>query len=119
MEESRTALLDQLTFWGLIALSFLLPILVIPGNQLALDVNKGALFFLGTTLIFGLWVVGRLIDGTFALPKTPILGATGLMLVSALVSAALSPSTAISFFGQAFESTTFIAALVAVLALVI
>lgn len=75
----------------------------VPGGFLSGEILKGYLLVLGTSLSLALWLVGRLIEGSFHVPRSRIILALGIFAIVALVSAFFSHAPYLSFFGQGFE----------------
>jgi len=103
---SRSHTLDKFSFGIILALGFLLPVFFLPIAGLPLDVGKSVLVAGLALVAFSLWLLGRLIDGTFALPKNPIIAGGLLLLLATLISSFFSASFSASFIGQGFELGT-------------
>ncbi|MBX4216007.1 hypothetical protein KW797_03585, partial [Candidatus Parcubacteria bacterium] len=100
---TRSHALDRFSFGAIFLLGFLLPLFFFPVAGFPLDAGKGFLVAVLTLVAFALWLLGRLIDGNFSMPKSPVLwGALGLLL-STLVTSLFSGSLSMSFIGQGFE----------------
>lgn len=80
----------------------------VPGGFLPGSVLKGYLLVLGVLISLSAWLVGRLLEGSFRLPKTVLLPASGLLFVGMLLSVAFSHTPSLSFLGEGFEPGTFI-----------
>ena len=95
---------------SLIALSlsvFLGIIAFIPGGFMPETMLKGYLIVVCVIVAFMAWLVGRLIEGSFHIPKTPILAATGILTGVLLLSAVFAHGPYLSFFGEGFDQGTF------------
>jgi len=79
----------------------------LPGGLILAGTLKG--YLVVATVLIGLvaWLLGRLIEGSFHVPWSPILGSLGVVLVVLFLSATFSHSSYISFFGENFEQGTF------------
>lgn len=84
----------------------LLPFFFLPFVSVPLDVSKGLLLSVGVIFSFLFWIIARLAEGTFTVPKSKVLFAAFLLPVVYLISSALSPNFNISFFGQGFDVGT-------------
>ncbi|PIP73258.1 MAG: hypothetical protein COW88_02605 [Candidatus Lloydbacteria bacterium CG22_combo_CG10-13_8_21_14_all_47_15] len=93
---------------GILAVfTFLLPIFFIPAYDLSTELGKVTLLAVVAFLSFFIWLVARLREGVIALPQTWLLFAIAPIILSALISALLSPSSSISLFGIGSEVHTF------------
>jgi hypothetical protein len=71
----------------------------------------------GVIASFIAWIIGRLKEGKLSLSRHSVFLALGLVVVTYLVSAILSPARAVSLIGQGFEVSTF--AFIAAMALLV
>jgi tetratricopeptide (TPR) repeat protein len=72
------------------------------------ELLKGYLLVAGVSISFLLWLAGRLVEGSFRIPRSRILSAIGIFTLAAFVSALFSPAPYLSFFGEGFDSGAFI-----------
>jgi cytochrome c-type biogenesis protein CcmH/NrfG len=81
----------------------LLPVFFTPYFPLALGVSKGFLLFIGPSLSLVFWLIARLVDGKFILPKSiVVLSGIGFLLVTFL-SGIFSKALSTSFSGIGFD----------------
>ena len=95
---------------GVVSLSlsvFLAIIAFVPGGFMPSSVLKGYLVITTFLVGFVAWLLGRLIEGTFKIPWSPLLGAIGAGVVVLFLSAVFAPSSYAAFFGESFEQGTF------------
>lgn len=97
--------LDRSIFFILLALAFLVPIFFIP--QTLVEVSKSVLLSTLVTIMFFLWLVGRMKDGRFVFPKSLILLSAATLPVVFLVSGIFSQVPQVSLFGLGYETGTF------------
>lgn len=95
---------------GVVSLSlsvFLAIVAFIPGGFIPAGVLKG--YLVVTTVLIALvaWLLGRLIEGNFRIPWSPITGAIGICILVLFLSAVFAPSAYSAFFGENFEQGTF------------
>ncbi len=79
----------------------------LPGGLIPSSVLKGYLFGSCVLVAFVAWLIGRLIEGVFRIPKTSIVLALGVFVLAMFLSAFFSHSPYLSFFGEGFEQGTF------------
>ena len=79
----------------------------IPGGFLSLGLIKGFVFCLGVLVSFSVWLLGRLIAGSFTIPRSAFFLALGIFVLAMFLSALLSSTPTLSFFGESFEQGTF------------
>lgn len=107
MESKKLRLFNKLSFVSLIGTLFLVMFFFIPYVSVGLEVSKGFLLSIGMSLSLFFWLVARLIDGKFTIPKDRIILFAFLIPVVFLVSSMFSLSQHSSFFGKGFEIGTF------------
>ena len=95
---------------GVVSLSlsvFLAIVAFLPGGFMPSGILKGYLVVI--TVLVGLvaWLVGRLIEGTFRIPWSPLIGASAIFVVVLFLSALFSHTGYAAFFGESFEQGTF------------
>ncbi len=91
-----------------LALSVLLAVVAfVPGGFLPSGALKG--YIVVTTVLVGLvaWLLGRLIEGTFTIPWSPLVGSLWVAIGVLFLSAVFSHAPYVSFFGENFEQGTF------------
>lgn len=79
----------------------------IPGGFLPSSILKGYLVVASSLVAFVAWLLGRLIEGSFRIPWTPMLAATGIFVLALFLSALFSKTPYLSFFGEGFDQGTF------------
>ena len=90
-----TTILSVTVLLGLVAF--------VPGGSMAGDILKGYVLVAGALLSFVFWLIGRLVEGAFHIPKSKLVMAVGIFALAALVSAMFSHVPYLSFFGQGFD----------------
>jgi len=103
---SYAPLFDNIASWLLTGVLFLLPFFVIPVGAVTIDLAKKALLVVGVALAFLFWLGARLEDGTFVIPKSPILLGGGLVALFAVISSLTSGMVRVSFWGVGTEAGT-------------
>lgn len=106
MQSKKLKLFNSISFWSLIISISLTPVFFLPYTSIGLEFSKGFLFSFGIILSFFFWLVARLIEGKFVLPKDYILWSVFSIPIIFLISALFSSSLYLSLFGQAFEAGT-------------
>ncbi len=107
MESKKLSLLNKLSFWSLIGTFFLSIFFFLPYVNVSLDVSKGFLISIGITVSMFFWLVARLVDGKFTIPKDKMMLFAFLLPVVYLLASIFSTSRYLSFFGRGFEVATF------------
>lgn len=97
---------NKLSSFFLKATIFSIPFFFLPFVRVPLDVSKGFLFSFGVILSFLAFIIARLVEGSFTLPRTRILAAASLIPVSFIVASILSPNFRVSFWGNSFDVVT-------------
>ena len=95
---------------GVVALSlavFFAIIAFLPGGSMMAGTLKGYLVVSSVLVALVAWLLGRLIEGSFHLPWSPVIGSLFVSVVVLFLSAVFAKSTYVSFFGENFESGTF------------
>lgn len=106
MKKYLSTSFDVVSFWILSVSLWLLPVLAISFSGLAFDVGKKFILVI-TVLVAGLcWLIGRLQENSFSLPKNWILPAGGLFGLSFLLSALFSGTIGPSLIGIGYEQLT-------------
>lgn len=106
MGTKKAILFNKLSFWTLISTVFLSIFFFLPYLPVSLDASKGFLLSIGVVASFFLWLVARLVDGEFTIPKDRLVFFGFLIPITFLISAFFSTSKKVSFFGQGFELGT-------------
>lgn len=101
-----TGFLENLAFILLLPLPFLLPLFFIPSTFFPFQFSKMILLSILVLVAFGLWIIARLKDGKFVLPRTSLTFAALAILLVTLVSAAASGAFKTSLVGQVLEIGT-------------
>jgi tetratricopeptide (TPR) repeat protein len=79
----------------------------VPNTLVGLDASKGFILSIGMTLSLFFWLVSRLGDGKFVIPKDKLLLFAGIVPLVFLISSFFSYSFYSSLFGNGFEIGTF------------
>lgn len=103
---SYAPLFDNIAGWFVTLALFLLPFLALPFASVSLDLTKKATLVIGVALAFLFWLGARLEDGTFTIPKSPILLGGGLVALTTLISAVASGRFGATFWGVGTETGT-------------
>jgi len=98
--------LEKFSYYILLLLSFLLPIFFIPGNLFPFQFGKTLLVSVLVLVAFSLWIISRLRNGGFSLPRNVIFNSAGLILVVSFISTLFSGSIMESFIGVKGEVNT-------------
>src|ERR1035437_7520207 len=107
MESKRVEFFNNLSFITLLFTLFMCLFFFIPYTPVTLEASKGFLLSVGATLSLFFWLISRLGDGKFLIPKDKlILFAMAIPLVF-LISSFFSSSLYVSLFGSGFEIGTF------------
>ncbi|MEK7128742.1 MAG: tetratricopeptide repeat protein [Patescibacteria group bacterium] len=108
MEDSnKSRVFDSLSLVGVFILGFLIPIFFLPLQGISVDAGKGIFVAILGLVSFMLWLIGRLIGGSFSLPRSLILLGAAILTLAVLISSFFSESSDVSFMGQGFETGTF------------
>jgi tetratricopeptide (TPR) repeat protein len=98
--------LDDISFYLIFFLAFLLPIFFLPLFNISVDVWKSVLLSTFTAIAFFLWLIARLKDGTFIFPKSIVLLSGAVIPVVFLLSSIFSKIPSVSFVGLGYEIGT-------------
>ena len=98
---------DRVSIVALSVSAFLGIIAFIPGGLIPQSILKGYLVVACVLVAFIAWLLGRLIEGSFHIPWTPLLAAAGLVVFVTFISALFSHTPYLAFFGEGFEQGTF------------
>lgn len=95
--------LDRLSFVVLQAVLFFTPIFFVPSASVPLQTGRSAILLYGIALALVFWLIARLKDGHFALPRTALYIGAGIFGLVYSISALVSANPAASLAGQGFE----------------
>jgi len=98
---------DKSVFTILLVAAFLLPLFFFPYLNLTVELGKG--IFVAVVAVLGmiLWLVARLKDAQFIIPRSVLLASIGIIVLVFLLSALFSPAISVSLGGAIFELGTF------------
>jgi len=105
-EEGKQSL-DAVAFFVFLLTVFLLPLFFIPFAPVSFQAAKGIILSLGALVTILLWLVARLRDGVFQLPRSPLFLAALFVPLVYFVASFFSPTPGISLFGRGFEIGSF------------
>ncbi len=98
--------LDKISFIALQVVLFLAPVFFVPSLSVPLQTGKSAVILYGIIVALVLWLVARLKDGMFSVPKTWLYTAAGILGLVYSISALVSANLGMSLVGQGFELGT-------------
>jgi len=98
---TKAGLFNRISYYILLGTVSLLPIFFIPGFDI--EISKSFLISIGVLLSFSFWMISRLLDGYFSIPKTPILYSAFATLVAIVLASFFSEVPTISFIGSGFD----------------
>lgn len=107
MESKTVEFFNKLSFTTLLGTIFLSLFFFIPFIPVTLDASKGFLVSVGMTLAVFFWLIARLGEGKFSIPKDKIILFGALIPIVFLCASLFSSSKYISLFGSGFEMGTF------------
>jgi tetratricopeptide (TPR) repeat protein len=107
MESKNVAFFNKLSFVTLLFTLFACLFFFIPYTPVTLEASKGFLLSVGATLSLFFWLISRLGDGKFVVPKDKLLLFGLAIPLVFLVSSLFSSSLYVSLFGSGFEVGTF------------
>ncbi len=107
MESKRIEFFNKLSFITLLSTLFLSLFFFIPYVPVTLEASKGFLLSIGTTLAVFFWLIARLGEGKFTVPKDRLILSAAIIPVVFLIASLFSSSLYISLFGNGFEMGTF------------
>lgn len=119
MENNKQNIFNKISFYTLITTFFLSIFFFIPYISIPIDAAKGFLISIGVIISTICWLIGRLIDGKFSIPKDRIIIIAALVPLVFLVSSFFSSSLSQSIFGHGFEVGTFSSTLILFLVLLL
>lgn len=103
---SSTSRLDTIAYAVLLLTVFLVPFFFIPSLVVPFGLSKSALVLYGTAISLVLWMIARLKDGVFEMPKNWLYASSLLVAVTYLLSALFSDNPDLSLSGSSFEFGT-------------
>lgn len=107
MESKKVSLINKLSFFSLLGTALLSIFFFIPYFPVSLEANKGFLISIGVTLSVFFWLVARLVDGRFLIPKDKIILSVFAIPLVFLIASFFSSSVYSSLFASGFEIGTF------------
>lgn len=107
MESKKVEFFNKLSFVSLLFTIFASIFFFIPYNPITLEASKGFLVSVGATLSLFFWLISRLGDGRFLIPKDKLLLVGAAIPLIFLISSFFSSSLYVSLFGSGFEVGTF------------
>jgi len=107
MESKTVEFFNKLSFTTLLGTLFLSLFFFIPYVPVTLDASKGFLVSVGVTLALFFWLIARLGEGKFTIPKDRLILFAGIIPLVFLIASLFSSSRYVSFFGSGFEMGTF------------
>jgi tetratricopeptide (TPR) repeat protein len=107
MESKKVQFFNKLSFITLLVTLFVSMFFFIPYIPVTLDASKGFLLSIGMTLSLFFWLIARLGEGKFSVPKDRLILFGALIPLVFLIASFFSSSRYISIFGSGFEIGTF------------
>lgn len=107
MESPKIEFFNRLSLITLLLTIFLSLFFFVPFMPITLEASKGFLVSIGATLSLFLWLIARLGEGKFKIPKDRLMILGALIPLVFLVASIFSYSTYNSLFGAGFEIGTF------------
>ena len=107
MESKKVEFFNKLSFIILLFTLFTCLFFFIPYNSVTLEASKGFLLSIGATLSLFFWLIGRLGEGKFVVPKDKLILFAGAIPLVFFISSLFSSSLYVSIFGSGFEIGTF------------
>jgi hypothetical protein len=107
MESKKVEFFNRLSFLTILATFFVSLFFFIPYIPVTLEASKGFLVSIGMTLALFFWLIARLGEGKFSIPRDRIILFAFFIPLAFLASSFFSYSKYISFFGSGFEVGTF------------
>lgn len=112
MENNKLSIINKLSFLSLIVTFFISIFFFLPYSKVPLEASKGLIISVGTTISLFFWLVARLVDGKFTIPKDRFMLFTFAIPFVYLISSFFSSSINLSLFGRSFEIDTFVSMLI-------
>lgn len=107
MESKTVEFFNKLSFTTLLGTVFLSLFFFIPFVPVTLDASKGFLVSVGMTLAVFFWLIARLGEGKFSIPKDRLILFAAVIPLVFLCASLFSSSKYVSLFGSGFEMGTF------------
>ncbi|HNW71654.1 MAG TPA: hypothetical protein PKZ36_00430 [Candidatus Paceibacterota bacterium] len=107
MESKKVEFFNRLSFITLLSTVFISLFFFIPYISVSLIACKGFLISVGTILSLLFWLIARLGEGKFIIPKDRLILFAGIIPLIFLISSFFSSSLYASLFGSGFEIGTF------------
>jgi len=107
MESKKVEFFNKLSFITLLFTLFASIFFFIPYTPVTLEASKGFLMSVGAALSLFFWLISRLGDGKFVVPKDKLLLFGAAIPLVFLISSFFSSSIYVSLFGSGFEIGTF------------
>ena len=107
MESKKVEFFNKLSFITLLTTLFLSLFFFIPYTPVTLEASKGFLLSVGATLSLFFWLISRLGEGKFVIPKDKLILFAMVIPLVFLISSFFSSSLYVSLFGSGFEIGTF------------
>ncbi len=107
-QNNKESVLDNIASWVLIAGTFLLPIFFLPSLEIPIENGKAVFLATLVVIVFILWLLARLREGTFSIPRIPLLWGIEGVLAVFLLATIFSPVFQISLSGFVYEKGTLV-----------
>lgn len=107
MESKKVLFFNKLSLFTFLATLFVSFFFFIPFSPVSLEASKGFLVSIGVTLSLFFWLISRLGEGKFKIPKDRLIFFGALIPLVFLISSFFSFSFYNSLFGAGFEIGTF------------
>lgn len=99
--------MDRYSFWVLLGMLFLLPIMFIPSIAVPFQLTKTVLVFAGILIALLIALISRLKEGRLSIPTNGLMYAVWALPLVYFLSALFSSSPSLSFLGLGLEVDTF------------
>lgn len=106
MKKYLSTSFDTVSFWVLSGLLWLLPVFAVSFYGLSFDVIKKFILVISVLFVALLWLIGRMQENKFSLPKNWILLTLGFLSLTFLLSSLFSGSIWPSLIGIGYEQLT-------------
>lgn len=103
---SKSIVFNKISYYSYIVLVALLPVFFIPFTNINFDIAKGYLIAISIFTSFSFWLLSRLMDGGFSIPKTPLIFASLSTVGFFILSSIFSVAPVVSFIGSGFDIGT-------------
>lgn len=98
---------DKALKYAFIALTFLVPVFVLPFTIFPLEINKAFLSFMGIAVIAVLWLINFIQKGKVKIPKSVVLLNLFLLVLVYFFSSVFSENRALSLIGEGYNLDSF------------